>query len=102
MRNGYDWRGEGGAAGTYVTPAVDALHLPHQRHPGVPVVAVLVKVLAKLAVAGTVCLHHVAVLQGSRGLLLLWTLFTAVRGIPPDRVSAGQDRARHLLAVHLS
>lgn len=52
-----------GAAVTYIAPAVDALHLPHQRHPGMPVVAVLVIVLAKLAVPGTVRLHHVAVLQ---------------------------------------
>lgn len=93
---------ERGAAATYVTPAVDALHLPHQRHPGVPVVAVLVIVLSELAVPGTVCLHHVAVLQSGGGLLLLRTLLAAVGGIPPDWMSAGQHRARNLLAVHLS
>lgn len=86
---------------THVTPAVDAFHLPHQGHPRMPVVAVLIIVLAKLAVPGTICLHHVAVLQSGCGLVLLWTLFAAVGGIPPDRMGAGQHRARNLLAVHL-
>lgn len=86
---------------TYITPAVDAFHLPHQGHPRMPVVTVLIIVLAKLAVPRTICLHHVAVLQSGCGLLLLWTLFAAVGGIPPDGMSAGQHRAHNLLAVHL-
>lgn len=88
-------------AATYITPAVDAFHLPHQRYPGMPVVTVLVIVLAKLAVPRAICLHHVAVLQACRCPLLLWTLFAAVGGITSHGMTAGQQRTRHLLAVHL-
>lgn len=86
---------------TYITPAVDALHLSHQRYPGVPVVTVLVIVLAKLAVPRAVCLHHVAVLQACRSSLLLWTLFTAIRGITSHGMTAGQLRTHHLFTVYL-
>lgn len=87
---------------TYITPAIDALHFAHHRHPGVPVVTVLVVVLAKLAVPRAVRLHHVAVLQAWRGLHLLRTLLTAVGGVASHRMTAGQRRARHLLTVNLS
>lgn len=87
---------------TYITPAVDAFHFSHHRHPRVPVVAVLVVVLAELAVSGPVRLHHVAVLQPGRSLLLLGTLLAAVRGVASHWVAARQHRARHLFAVHLS
>lgn len=67
-----------------------------------PVVAVLVVVLSELAVPGPVSLHHVAVLQPGRSLLLLRTLFAAVRGVAPHGVAARQRRARHLLTVNFS
>lgn len=86
---------------TYIAPAVDAFHFPHQRYPGMPVVAVLVIVLAKFAVPRAICLHHVAVLQARGGLHFLWTLLTAVRGITPHRMTAGQHRTSNLLTVYL-
>ena len=88
---------------TYITPAVDAFHLPHQGHPGVPVVAVLVVVLAKLALQRAVGLHHVCVLQPRGGLLFLGgALLAAVGRVPPDGATAGQHGTRDLLTVHLS
>lgn len=87
---------------TYITPAVDALHLPHHGYPGMPVVAVLVIVLAKFAVSRTICLHHVTVLQACRGSVLIRTLLTAVGGIPSHWMTACQHRTRHLLTVHLA
>lgn len=87
---------------TMITPAVDALHLPYHRYPGMPVVTVLVIVLAKFAVSRAICLHHVAVLQACRGPLLIRTLLTAVRGIPSYRMTAGQHRTCHLLTVYLA
>lgn len=90
-----------GGHNTYITPAVYALHLPHQWYPGMPVVTVLVIVLAKFAVPRAVCLHHVAVLQACGGPVLLWTLFTAVRGITSHRMTAGQHWTCHLLTVYL-
>lgn len=65
-----------------------------------PAVAVLVEVLSKLAVAGAVGLHHVAVLQAG-GPVLLRTLLAAVRGAASHRVAAAQRRTRHLLTVNL-
>lgn len=85
-----------------ITPAGDALHLPQQRDPGMPVVAVLVIVLAKFAVPRAICLHHVAMLQACRSPLFLWALLTAVRGITSHRVTAGQHWTCHLLTVHLT
>lgn len=87
---------------TYITPAVDAFHFPHEWYPGMPVVTVLVVVLAKFAVPQPVGLHHVAVLQARGRLLLLWTLLTAVRGITPHGMTAGQHWTRDLLTVYLS
>lgn len=89
-----------GSHNTYITPAVDAFHLPHQRHPGVPVVTVLVIVFAKFAVPRAVSLHHVSVLQACRSPLLLWTLLTTVGGIASYGMTAGQHWTRHLLTMH--
>lgn len=90
-----------GFSNTYITPAVDALHLPHQWYPGVPVVTVLVIVLAKFAVPRAVCLHHVAMLQACRWSLLLWTLLTAIGGIASHGMTAGQLRTHNLFTVYL-
>ena len=90
-------------APTYITPAVDALHLPHQGHPRVPGVAVLVEVLAKLALERAVGLHHVCVLQ-PHGLLLFLrgALLAAVRWVTPDWATAGQHGTCDLLTVYLA
>lgn len=91
-----------GSYNTYITPAVDALYLPHQWYPGMPVVTVLVIVLAKFAVPRAVRLHHVAVLQACGSSLLLWTLLTAIGRITSHRMTAGQLRTRHLFTVYLA
>lgn len=85
-----------------ITPAVDALHLPEEWHPGMPAVAVVVVVLAKFAVSGAVCLHHVTVLQGCSGPLLLGAHLAAVGGVTSHWVTAGQHWTCHLLTVNLS
>lgn len=85
---------------THIAPASDALHLAEEGHVRVPVVGVLVVVLAELAEGGPVGLHHVGVVQEAP--LLLGTLLAAVGRAAADGLGAGEGRAGHLLAVHLS
>lgn len=82
---------------THVTPAGDALHLAHQRHARVPILAVLIIVFAKLAVSRAVRLHHFIIFQ--EGRVLRGTLLTAVRRVASDWPAAGEDGTGHLLAV---
>lgn len=82
---------------THITPAGDALHLPHQRHARMPILAVLIIVFAKLAVSRSVRLHHFIVFQ--EGRVLSGTLLTAVGRVASDWSGAGEGRTGHLLAV---